>query len=464
MTFWQPELERYPGPRYKAIAAAVAEDISGGTLQPGDRLPTHRQLAEALGVTVGTVTRGYAEAERQGLVGGRVGSGTYVLGDGDGHRVPFGIPAEAPTDGDVNFGLALPVPARRESMLADALRRLADDPAALHDTLSYQPEAGLRRHRDTLRDWLADWGVALAGDEVLLTLGGLHAVHLALQVLARPGETVATEALTYPGLIAAARQQHLDLQPVALDDEGMIPSALARLCEQRAVRAVYCVPNQNNPTTACMSEERRRELAAVARRYGVFFIEDEVHLVDGSERPPNLVDLAPERVLYVTSCSKILAGGLRVGILRAPGHLVRPLEDALRSHCWMAPPLNAELACRWITSGLAREIADWQRRAIGERQALAADRLAGHTFRAQPYGFNLWLHLPEPWRAGSFVTACASEGVHVKSGEPFAVGHQPVPEAIRLALSAPASLDDVRRGLDVVRGLLEHGPRPPSTL
>ena len=77
MTMWNPEIDA-AGARYLAIAEALSGDVKSGRLRPGDRLPTHRDLAYRLGVTVGTVTRAYAEAARRGLVGGEVGRGTYV--------------------------------------------------------------------------------------------------------------------------------------------------------------------------------------------------------------------------------------------------------------------------------------------------------------------------------------------------------------------------------------------------
>ena len=78
MTIWTPDLRQRTGPRYIAIAEALSEDASGGRLRPGTRLPTHRDLADRLGVTVGTITRAYAEATRRGLVTGEVGRGTFV--------------------------------------------------------------------------------------------------------------------------------------------------------------------------------------------------------------------------------------------------------------------------------------------------------------------------------------------------------------------------------------------------
>lgn len=461
-TNWCPDLTRYAGPRYRALAEAIAEAVETEALVPGDRLPTHRALADALGVTVGTVTRGYAEAERRGLVHGQVGSGTYVRPiDGNGVE-DFALKPEGAGDGHVDFGLAFPVPGRRGPTLADALRGIADDPRALQACLSYQPEAGLPRHREVLADWLRGWGVELAAEETLLTLGGLHGVYLTLSALARAGETVASAGLVYPGLIAAARGLGLRHVPVELDEHGIVPEALESACRQHGVRLVYVTPDQNNPTTVCLPRSRRHALLEIAQRYGITVIEDAVHLVQRDERPPALMDLAPENVVYVTSVSKILAGGLRVGVVRAPRRLIGPLSQALRGQCWMTPPLNAEVACRWIASGAADELARWQREEIGARQALVAERLEGLDFRARPYGFNVWLTLPEPWRAAEFVHACAAAGVVVKGGEPFAVGRYPVPQAVRLAITAPPQRGDVRRGLDLIRGVLARGPAGAS--
>src|SRR5207245_9794263 len=82
MTSWAPEIRQRRGPRYLAIAEALAEDAGAGRLRPGARLPTHRELAHRLGLTVGTVTRAYAEAARRNLISGEVGRGTFVRGRG----------------------------------------------------------------------------------------------------------------------------------------------------------------------------------------------------------------------------------------------------------------------------------------------------------------------------------------------------------------------------------------------
>ena len=112
MTMWQPRMEGRPGPRYRAIAEAIAEDAARGRLRPGSQLPTHRDLADRLGVTVGTVTRAYAEAARRGIVTGEVGRGTFVRGTGaESPGFRFASQAEAGLiDMSVNLPPAPPDP------------------------------------------------------------------------------------------------------------------------------------------------------------------------------------------------------------------------------------------------------------------------------------------------------------------------------------------------------------------
>src|SRR3954468_7731395 len=99
MTTWLPDLSQLRGPRYRAIADALAADISNGRLPTGVRLPTHRDLAYQLRVTVGTVSRAYAEAERRGLIGGEIGRGTFVRARGD--TTP--AIAAPPGNGEIDF-------------------------------------------------------------------------------------------------------------------------------------------------------------------------------------------------------------------------------------------------------------------------------------------------------------------------------------------------------------------------
>src|SRR5215208_4622386 len=106
MTIWRPAL-RKGVPRYLASTEALADDVAGARLAAGAQLPTHRDLADRLGVTVGTVSRAYAEASRRGLITGEVGRGTFVRGRAGGEP---GVSRPAEGDGTVDMSVNHPPP------------------------------------------------------------------------------------------------------------------------------------------------------------------------------------------------------------------------------------------------------------------------------------------------------------------------------------------------------------------
>lgn len=462
MTIWVPQLSRQ-GPRYRAIAEAIATAIERGELKSGQRLPPQRRLADVLNVTVGTVTRGYAEAERHGWVQARVGSGTYVRGAASPSAF-FAASGEVASDAiDLSLSLPPPHPWRAEA-LGQALAAIAQDPAQLRRAVEYQEAQGLAVHRHVLAAWLRDLGMVFDADELLITQGGQHGISLTLQALLRPGERIAADALTYPGLIGAAQQVHLKLDGVPLDRQGMDVEALARLCARQPPRLVYVTPDQNNPTGVCLSETRRERLVALAREYGFWILEDGVQYLPVERRGTPLHHLAPERTLFVFSTAKVLAGGLRIGILRAPEMLRERLAASLRAQSWMVPPLMVEAVCHWVGSATARELLAWQTEELEARQALARQRLAGFDLDSQPQSANLWLRLPPGIRSAALVDVLAQRGVKVTSGEPFCVGSEPAPQALRLCLGAASSREVLDQALAIVRDVLDTPPLPPLTL
>ncbi|NYS60537.1 PLP-dependent aminotransferase family protein [Vreelandella salicampi] len=465
MTIWVPNLEAYSGSRYRAIAAAIGDAINAATLQPGEKLPPQRHLADALGVTIGTVTRGYAEAERHGWVTAKVGSGTYVMGRHEATTFQMPHVETENDDAHIDLSLSLPPPhPLRQQGLASALAVVGQSQEALNRGVSYQPAQGSTAQRQVFSEWLATLGFDLSADELLLTQGGQHGVQLSLQGLLRPGELVAADALTYPGLMSAARQSHLKLVGIPFDDDGMSVEALKAQCERQPPRLLYLTPDQNNPTGVTLSLERREAIVALAREYDVWLLEDAVQYLPASERLTPLYHLAPERTLFVFSTAKVLAGGLRIGVLRTPQALLERLTQALRAQNWMVPPLLVDVACHWVTQASAREVLAWQNEELKARQALAADVLTGFTLQARKGGSNLWLMLPEGFRAVAFSEQLKSHGVLVTSAEPFCVGNAVAPQAIRLCLGAARDRDTLRRALLTLRDCLQAGPIVSPTL
>ncbi len=457
MTMWIPSLAGRDGPRYRAIADALAADVADGRLAAGARLPTHRDLADRLGVTVGTVSRAYAEAQRRGLVAGEVGRGTFVRGAAPAPaRYPFVVP-ESRDPHVVDFGLNVPAWELAAARLGPTLETLARS-ADLTALTRHQPDVGRPTHRAAGAAWIGQLGLDVPADRVAVTSGVQHGILAALLAVARPGDTVLTESLTFPGFEPLAEHLDLRVHGLAMDGEGVLPDAFEAACRSGSPKALYCIPTHHNPTTATMSEGRRRAVAEVARRHGVAIIEDDVYGFHPAERAPPLAAFAPECTVLVVGTSKCLAGGLRVGFLVAPPEWMERIATAIRFTTWSAPPLPAEVVARWITDGTADELIAWQRRELAARQDLARRLLPPGLHQAEPTSFHAWLTLPEPWRGEAFAAALRRRGVLAASAETFTVGRGPTPDAVRLCLCGVAERDDVERGLTVVADVLARPP------
>lgn len=476
MTMWQPNITSGDRPRYLALADAIEEGVAEGRLVPGQRLPTHRDLAEALGVTVGTVTRGYAEAARRGLVRGEVGRGTVVMRGGEGPCPWWGASqagsgqvgvaghaAKASAGGSqvVDMGLVTGLTAH-DPDLGAALASLATRPD-IQQLLRYQPSGGLPRHREAGVSWLARHGVQAEPGQVVVTSGGQHALLVTLSALFRPGDRVLCAGLNYPGLMSVAALLGLRLVPVDSDAEGLLPAAIEDACAREDIRGLYLMPGMHNPTCARMEPERLARMAELARRHDLSVIEDGAYALTGPDGPDKpcrpLAPLIPERCFYVASVSKMLTEGLRVAYVAAPPEFTERLSLGITSTTWMASPLCAELAALWIGDGTADAVLARKRGEAQRRVRLAARLLEGFGLRTRPMGYFAWLPLPEPWRGEEFERAALERGVAVVAGGSFAVGQTPAPMAVRLSLSAPRTEAELERGLTVLAELLRQPPR-----
>lgn len=454
---WLPDLSRHNGPVYLALVEEIARAVANSSLEVGERLPPQRLLADALGVTVGTITRAYREAERRGLVEAKVGSGTRVKGSQS--DVPSFSHLSRATADSIDLSLSIPIPhISRQQQFSAVLQKLANQPASLDAALLYQAEQGHSEHRQRLANWFTEQGIEIDWQELIFTEGGQHADYLAMQALVKPGEAVASAALTYPGMIAVARQLGLKHVAISTDAQGIRPDSLERACQRQRIRMLYIMPEHNNPTGEHMSNDRRRAIVEVARRHDILLLEDSVQWVPASERGAPFFELAPERSLFIFSASKLLAGGLRFGVLRAPKALLAKIMTGLRAQCWATAGLVSDAAIEWLTSGIADPLIDWQNNEVQARHEILAEELAAYQLTYHAFAFHAWLALPEPWRAKEFVEAAAKVGVTLIDSEPFCVGSQPAPQAVRICVTPPTDREHIRIAAQRLAELLNEGP------
>ncbi len=452
MTNWTPQLDAAATPRYQALADAIARDVATGVLQPGMRLPTHRDLADMLGVNVTTVTRGYAEAERRGLVSGTVGRGTFIAVDAT--TPPTMVSFEPQTPGGIELGLVKSL-TQLDPDLSQALKRLLrrQNPESF---LDYKDPRGMPAHREAGALLARRYGLPAAlvtAEDMLVTAGSQHALLCCLMTLFKPGERIATDAMTYPGLKGMAATLGLRLVPIAMDEAGMLPEALDAACRRGDLRGLYVLPEMHNPTTYRLPDGRRDALAGLARRYGLTVIEDDAYALTLPPTSPPSVPLSariPEQSVFLVGVSKVMGAGLRVGYLRAAPAFRLPLASSILHSIWMVPPLNAEIVSDWITSGVVEDVLAAKRCETQARLDLACSILAEERLAWREAGYYCWWTLPEGVSSKAVENRAMVAGVNVFGAEKFAVGDAVAPNCLRVSLTGTGDVAELRDGLERV--------------
>ncbi|MFC3230324.1 PLP-dependent aminotransferase family protein [Marinibaculum pumilum] len=477
MTIWTPDLRDRDGPRYAAIAHAIADAVATGELPPGSRLPTHRDLAYRLGCTVGTVSRAYAAAEQQGLIAGEVGRGTFVRRDGRGAPTPAaadgppprpelrrgaGIAAirhAADMDSTVDLSCNLPNVDLARDLLGRAMAEIGASPDLPH-LLGYPPAAGFPAHRAAVSRWVGRHGVRAAPDQVILTAGTQQALGLSIQSLLPPGGILLCEDPAYAGLRDVAALANVRLHGVAMDENGMRADALAAAARETGARVVAVTPTLQNPTTVSMDARRRAEIAACAEEHDLVVIEDDVYGDLPLQRPPALAALAADRVIYAGSLSKCLAPALRLGWAVAPTWLADRLSDRLSGLTLNTSPLNAELGRIW-TEQFAEASLPALRRDIAQRQRLARAALSGLEVAGDPEALHLLLMLPAGWSEADFVRATREAGIRLAGLDAFRLRPDEARPGVRLNVTALSDLNDLVAAVEQLAYLLRRA-RPSA--
>lgn len=490
MTIWTPNLNGAVGPRYAAIARAIADGIAAGQLVAGARLPTHRDLAFRLGCTVGTISRAYALAEQQGLIAGQVGRGTFVSAPGAAadiaaSRVPEAAAAAAgwidrppqdmaappsgigltalrrPVDSDPTLDLSCNLPnvgLARETLgrhLAGIGGPAQLDGLPLDGLLGYPPASGYPVHRAAIARWVARHGVAATHDRVVLTAGTQQALTASVLTLLQPGDVLLCEDPAYAGLRNVASLAHIRLHGVALDAGGMCPDSLDRAARQTGARAVVVTPTLQNPSTTTMDATRRAEIVDCAARHDLVVVEDDVYGELPWRRPPALAALAADRVIYVGSLSKCLAPALRLGWAVTPQGLTARLAEKVSAMSLNTSPLNAELGQRWIEQDADAGLPAL-RRDVALRQRMVRAALGDLDVRGHPEALHLLLMLPSGWREPDFLRAAREAGIRLAGLDAFRLVPDENRAGVRLSLSAIPDLPELMAAVERVGDLVRR--------
>lgn len=453
---WQPEIEAGPAPFYERLVHAIASDARRGILAPGTRLPPQRDLAFRLGVSVGSISRAYVEAERRGLVVAHVGRGTFLRGVS--HPVPDiparerGVQQGRPGMIDLRCNTPPPVPLMQE--LDRALIQLQQR-GALDPALHYVQGTGLMPVREAAARWIREsYGLEVAAENLIQCNGGQHGIALAFSSFCAPGDTILCESTTFYGAHVAADHLGLRLHGLEMDAEGIRPEALDRAALETGSRMLFTLPTIHNPTTRTMSPARREAIAHVARRRDLLIVEDDAYYAY-SLRPPQIACFAPERTLYLVSLSKGICPGLRLAFLALPPALPKDrLIRGIRALGYCPPALGALIFMQWVEDGRIGAMAGAIQEEASMRWAMThaalGDFMAVPGAAHAPHAF-----LPMAALEAERVRArLLRAGVEVTPPEASAVSRE-ADTGLRLCLGAPGSREELAAALQIIAGVIE---------
>jgi DNA-binding transcriptional MocR family regulator len=452
---------RRPGRTAQALGDALRRLVVDGRVPARTRIPSERDLSAQLAISRGSVSRAFDRLREDGYLVSARGAGSWLtLPAGSG---PVAAPEAADAPGAVDLTIAaLPAP---DPQVAQAATRAATALARHLPGLGYAP-AGLDELRAAVAARLTARGLATSPDEVLITSGAQHALHLVLALMAGPGDRVLVDAPAYPRTLSAIRAARARPVPVALGPAGWDAGAWAAAAGVAAPRLAVTVPDFHNPTGLVMRAADREAIALTCARAGTVLVADETCAelrLDGPALPAPLGAFDPGgTVITVGTMSKAAWGGLRLGWVRATARTVRELA-AVRASVDMAPPVLEQLVATEL-------LADWDA-VLASRRALLRTRrdallaaLAEHApdweVRRPLGGISAWVRLPTP-DATRLATAAAAVGIALSPGPAFSVDGT-FEHHVRLPFTLPSdTLRDTIARLATLAGHL--GAHAPAT-
>jgi 2-aminoadipate transaminase len=341
-----------------------------------------------------------------------------------------------------------------EAVRAATDRVLATTP---REALQYSASEGYGPLREWVAESLGAQGMRVDASHVLITTGSQQGLDLAGKVLLDPGSRLAVEAPTYLGALQAFAAYEPEFVAVDCDDDGPRPDALEAAA---GARALYVLPNFQNPSGRCISAPRRAQLVAAAERIGLPLIEDNPYgdLWYDAPPPPPMAALAPDQVLYLGSFSKVLAPGLRLGYLVAPPPLFPKLLQAKQAADLHTPGFNQRIVHEVVRDGfLQQHVPQIRARYRRQRDAMRAaleQHLAplGCRFNVPAGGMFFWVELPDGVDAMACLPRAVEAGVAFVPGTPF---YSSAPRADTLRLSfVTVAPDRIEAGIAALAGVL----------
>jgi DNA-binding transcriptional MocR family regulator len=459
-----------PGPLYRLLARSLATGIERGALRGGTRLPSERALAAELSINRGTAVAAYDLLVADQLIERTRGSGTFVTGSAQ-TSLPPGREGSTLVHRLVDRSAAPADSIDLSLSVIHAVEDLPDVSLSMADLTDVRPETGytpwgLPGLRTAIAEHIGSrWGLTAQPGQIVITTGAQQAINVAASCWVRPGDTVVVEDPTYPGAVSAFVQAGARLRGVAVDRYGVRPDDLAAAVADRPA-LVYLQPTVHSPTGSVLSEQRRRDVAAVLSTGRIPLVED-MALADLAwhSTPLPIASVAHDTtVAVIGSLSKLFWGGLRIGFACAPEPVALRFARVKATQDLGSSAVSQVLAERLLREAARSDFVERRRRDLRHRYGVLAaavrEKLPQWHWDEPQGGLSIWVRLPEA-SGEHFAHVARTHRVVVATAGPLSpsVGAD---DRIRLSFSAPPDVltEAVRRLAEAWHAMSPDHRRP----
>lgn len=519
MNFGEIVLDRSNNiPLYRQLVEHIKAAVAAGELSEGAKLPPIRALAATLKVSPITITQAYDLLAVEGVTGGQVGRGTFILAQAStfqasnsaliplireespaynsaaswqqeltSHLKPTRVAEfsrltqaamsrwNGPAADFISLTSGSPAPelfprSRFSRAMEQAGQSLENEDDSL---LQYGPPLGDPVTRTWLANYLTRFEIQANPADIMLTTGSQQGIDLIARVFLGPGEPVLVESPSYTAALDILEQRGISWLPVPLDKDGLQIEQLSRLAERYHPKLLYCVPTAQSPTGQTLAPERRRRLLELARRYNFLIIEDDTcnEFYYEDNRPPAALKSydTDGHVLYVKSFSKQIFPTVRLGAIVAAPFLLEKLAEAKQVFDRATSLPLARTVMKYASSpGFERDLksicSTYRTRRNAFLAALEKELSGtGASWTHPDAGFSLLLTLPRSLNSAEVHQAAAARGLGVQPGPVFYPSASDGVGMLRLTFcdNSPARLEEAARRLgQTLRELHNRRPSP----
>ena len=459
-------------PLYKQISEQIIRKIEDGYLPKGSRLPTVRELADELAVTRVTAHSAYTHLKEQGWIEATVGRGTFVSASPSRpdttEPLSLSITPERVMADMSRLGqhpgirsLAMAEPDLRLYPVREMMRLIQSLESMATELFQYGSSQGDLLLRQQLSELVEERGIRAKADDILVTTGITQGLALVTTALCERGDKVLVEQPTYLGFLGLLQSCGVEPIGIPLDSEGPRLDYMRRVLARERPRLFYTIPSFQNPTGLCASAQRRADLLALAREYGLTILEDDIYnRLSYGETPPSALKAedTEDLVIYFDGFSKSLLPGLRIGFVLLPPALKEKVLSLLQVREICGPPLLQRALGEFLRRGgyrdhLRRVLPVYERRRDALLEMLEETMPEGVEWTTPQGGYCSWVSLPPEGHFDELYRTALDRGVAYTPGEVFLASPESRRHA-RLCFGAREE-GEIREAVSILAGTIK---------